>query len=316
MTPPSSIPPGRAAATPNRHKIRSRQPATGLQAVLKGVKRAAALERQQQGRSGRTLITALVGLQVSPCRGSRLRSSPGARPARWTADPVATSALQAARCRSERRRAPRRAFESCGSPDGPVTPSLHSSNRATPTRRSRRRAGRRRDAAPQLAKRRAQAFAARGPLAESKQGGGRTRGAGSAYPRQRKSRASGATMTTAFIPPRSSAPQVATRREHACDGFAPCSCLPAGIRRLTSAGSGSGGKKKRVKRAHRGPHVVLSERLAAPVETLAFGLSEQDAATRPALALAVLLGKGRAPCVMPRLPASKRWGRRPVSVLF
>jgi hypothetical protein len=50
----------------------------------------------------------------------------------------------------------------------------------------------------ELAKGRAQAFTARRPLAESKRGAGRGRGARSAYPRQRKSRATGPTVTTAF----------------------------------------------------------------------------------------------------------------------
>ena len=53
---------------------------------------------------------------------------------------------------------------------------------------------------PPLAKARAQAFAARRPLAESKRGAGRACGAGSPYLRQRKSRATGPTVTTVFRP--------------------------------------------------------------------------------------------------------------------
>jgi hypothetical protein len=59
-------------------------------------------------------------------------------------------------------------------------------------------------------------------FAASKRGSGRARGAGFAYPRQRKSRAVGSTVTTAFRLTASSAPQVAT--SGVIDGFGAGHC--------------------------------------------------------------------------------------------
>jgi hypothetical protein len=65
-------------------------------------------------------------------------------------------------------------------------------------------------AASQLATRRAEAISAKRPFAQPKRGAGRPRGAGSAYPRQDKSRALGPTVTTTLRLTAWQGPKVAT----------------------------------------------------------------------------------------------------------